>query len=404
MALLNDTSENVGVLVKTSADNSGIDKTNAGLDTLEKKAGSAAGSATTSFDRFNRSLGASSDVVTRLGGTMSMYVSAPLAAIAVGSLKMAGDFQQSLNILQSVTGATANQMRALSQEAKDLGNDVSLPGISAKDAAGAMTELAKAGLSVNDVMTASKGVLSLAKAGQVDVATAAMTTARALNAFELSGDNANKIADLLAAGANASTASVSDMALGLQMAGAETHQFGISLQDTVTALSMFSNAGINGSDAGTSLKQMLIQLVTPSNQAKDVMKDLGLQFFDAQGKFIGLANMSGMLNDKLRGLTDQQKNAALATIFGSDAVRVASIMANGGADAFNKMSEAVNKSGAAADLAAAQNAGFNGALDNLKSTAETAMITIGTQLLPIVTKELQGLTNKVRILRMVATA
>lgn len=388
----NDT---VGVLIKTSADNTGIDKTNAGLDTVGKQAGKSGAEAYQSFEKFNRTLGTSSETVARLGVGMTTYISGPLAAVAVGSLKMAGDFEQSLNVLKSVSGATNAQMNQLSQQAKDLGKDISLPGISAKDAAGAMTELAKAGLGVNDVMAASKGVLSLAKAGQIETGEAAQVTARALNAFGLAGSEANRIADLLAAGANSSTASVQDMALGLQMAGAQSHSMGVSLQDTVTALSLFSNAGINGSDAGTSLKQMFLQLANPTDKAAGLMKQLGLDFFNAQGNFIGLSSTAQQLKEKLSGLTMEQRNAALATIFGSDATRVASILAQGGAESFDKMSAAVNRTGAATELAAAQNSGFNGALDNLKSTAETAMIEIGQTLLPIVTQELKKATDAV---------
>lgn len=335
------------------------------------------------------------DSAIKVGKGLTSSLTLPLAGVGVASLKMAGDFEQSLNVLQSVTGATTDQMSSLRKEARDLGNDVSLPGISAKDAAAAMTELAKAGLNVNDVMSASKGVLSLAKAGQMDVGDAAMTTARALNGFGLEGKEANRIADLLAASANASTASVSDMALGLQMVGAQSHSMGVSLQDTVTALAMFSNAGINGSDAGTSLKQMFLQLATPTKQSSEMMQKLGLDFFDAKGNFIGLGATAQQLQEKLKNLTVEQRNNALGIIFGSDATRVATILAQGGSKAFDQMSTSVNKQGAATDLAAAQNKGFNGALDNLKSTAETAMIDIGTTLLPMVTRELKKLTDEV---------
>lgn len=331
----------------------------------------------------------------RLGSSMTKSLTLPMAGLAAGSLKMAGDFEQSLNILQSVTSATEQEMTTLRQTARDLGQDVSLPGISAADAAGAMTELAKAGLNVNDVLTASKGVLSLAKAGQLGVESAAMTTARALNSFGLAGTEANRIADLLAASANASTSSVEDMALGLQMVGAQSHSMGVSLEDTVTALAMFSNAGLRGSDAGTSLKQMFLQLAAPTDKAAALMKQLGLDFYNADGNFIGLSASAQLLKDKLGAMTVEQRNNALAIIFGADATRVATILAQGGAKAFDEMSVAVNKQGAATDLAAAQNKGFNGALDNLKSTAETAFIDIGTKLLPLVTRQLKNLTDMV---------
>ncbi len=334
-----------------------------------------------------------------IGTTISrfgMIAGAATAAAGVASVKMAGDFQQSLNILGSVTQATDGQMKQLSETARQLGQDASLPGISAKDAAAAMTELGKAGLTVNDILGASKGVLSLAKAGQIDVATAATVTARALNAFGLAGSEASRIADLLSAGANASTASVGDMAMGLQQVGASAATMKVPLEDTVTALAMFSNAGINGSDAGTSLKTMFARLVPQTDDAAATMKQLGLDFFDAQGGFVGLQDTSRQLQKALGKLSTEQKTAALNTIFGSDASRAAAIFASQGASAFDDMSKAVNKSGAATDLAAAQNSGFNGALDNLISTLETVGTDLGTKVLPPLTSFIKALANGVQ--------
>lgn len=311
----------------------------------------------------------------------------------VASIKLAGDFEQSLNILKSVTGATGGQMTELSAKARTLGQDITLPGVSASDAAQAMTELGKAGLGVNDILAASKGVLSLAKAGQLDVADAATIASQALNAFKLKGTDATKVADILAAGSNASAAGVQDMALGLQQSAAVAGQFGVSLQDTVTALSLFANRGIQGSDAGTSLKTMLIALANPSKQATDLMKKLGFSAFDAQGNFVGLRQLAINLKDSMKGLTQEQQNAALATIFGTDAFRAASFLADSAGKSYDDMSKAVGKAGAATDLAAAQNSGFNGALDNLMSTLETIGTDIGTKLLPPLTALIQQLAG-----------
>lgn len=345
-----------------------------------------------SLSRLNNTFDGVGATVSRFG----MIAGAATAAAGIASVKMAGDFEQSLNILGSVTSATDKQMAQLSETARQLGQDAALPGISAKDAAAAMTELGKAGLSVNDILTSSKGVLSLAKAGQIDVASAATVTARALNAFGLEGKEASRIADLLSAGANASTASVQDMAMGLQQVGAGAASMGVSLDDTVTALSMFSNAGINGSDAGTSLKTMLARLVPSTDDAAEAMQKLGLNFFDAKGNFVGLEDTSRQLQGALGKLSTEQRTAALNTIFGSDASRAASIFAVQGADAFNKMSTAVNKQGAATDLAAAQNSGFNGALDNLISTLETVGTDLGTKVLPPLTNFIKTLANGVQ--------
>lgn len=316
-----------------------------------------------------------------------------IGAAGVASVKMAGDLQQSLNVFQSVSGATAQQMALVSEKARQLGKDAALPGVSAADAALAMTELAKAGLSVNETMAASKGVLSLAKAGNIEVGEAATVAAQALNAFSLKGDQAGRVADVLSAASNASASDVQGLALGLQQSAAVANQFGVSLEDTATTLALFSNRGMQGSDAGTSLKTMLIALANPSKQASEAMNDIGLKAYDASGKFVGMRQLAINLQDSLKGLTEEQKQQALATIFGTDAFRAASFLAGSAGKAYDDMSSAVGRSGAAADLAKAQNAGFKGALDNLISTAETAGTDIGTKLLPPITDFIKAISN-----------
>jgi hypothetical protein len=186
------------------------------------------------------------------------------------------------------------------------------------------------------------------------------------------------------------------MAEALAQGGAGAKQFGIGIGDTVTALALFSNAGVNGSDAGTSLKTMLQRLAAPTKESADAMKQLGLDFFDAQGNFIGLGATAGQLQKSLGKLTAEQKNNALATIFGADSSRVAAILADQGAAGFEKMAGAVNKSGAATDLAAAQNKGFKGSLDNLMSTLETLAIDIGMKVNPVLTKFIDAISGNLK--------
>lgn len=320
---------------------------------------------------------------------------AGVATIALGaaSVKMAGDYEQGLAIFKSVSGATAEQMALVSAKARELGKDAALPGISAADAAGAMTELAKAGLDVNETLAASKGVLSLAKAGQMEVADAATIASQALNAFKLEGKDAAMVADVLANGANASAADMHGLSLGLQQSAAVAGQFGVSLQDTVTVLGLFANRGLQGSDAGTSLKTMLIALSNPSKQAAEAMQAVGLEAYNAQGQFVGMREFALRLQKSMSGLTQEQQNATLATIFGTDAFRAAAFLADSAGASYDQMAGSINKAGAAQDLAAAQNAGFKGALDNLISTLETVGTDIGMKVLPPLTEFIKTISD-----------
>lgn len=319
---------------------------------------------------------------------------------AVDAVSAFAQFESNLGLLQSVTSATNTQLSQMKQLSVDLGNDLTLPGISAADAASAMIELGKAGLGVNDVLGAAKGVLQGAKAGNIEFSESATLVATALNTFRLKGNQATKVADLFAAAANASSAEVEDVGFALQMSAAQAAQLNIPLDATVGLIAQLANQGIRGSDAGTSLKTMLQRLVPQTKKAKTAFKDLGLDVFDAKGNFIGIRPTIQQLSNALSKLTQEQRQSTLYTIFGSDAIRAASIITKDGVKGFDDMREAVNRQGAAADLAASRNRGIKGSLDALKSSFETIQLTVGeflSKALNPVVKVLSGNLKEVLI-------
>ncbi len=329
---------------------------------------------------------------SRLGSDM-LPVSSGAALISGSAIKMAADFETSMAVLQQTSGASAEEMAALSAKAVELGADMRLPGTSASDAATAMLELSKAGVSVNDVLAASRGVLQLSAAGQLSNAAAAEVTAAALNMFGLKGSEASRVADLLAASANASAADVSEMAAALQQGGSVAAAAGVPIEDMTTALALMANAGIKGSDAGTSMKTMLMRLMAPTSTAAATMEQLGIKVYDAQGKMLPLPAIIEQFSSKLGGMSQEQRNAALSTIFGTDAIRAANTVLMGGTAAWNSMEGAVTKTGAAQALAGAQMTGLNGAFGGLKSAIETTLLTAGQPFLQMLTNLVTGIGN-----------
>ena len=345
-------------------------------------------------------------------------------------LAVATDYQSSLNMFQAVSGATGDQMAAIAAEAKRLGGDMSLPATSAGDAARAMTELAKAGLSVDNALKAGKGTLQLAAAGNLDEAQAAEIAANALNSFGLAGDKAAMVADLFAAAANKSSLEVTDVADGFKMASAVFAAFQgpvvgseKALKDLTTAMALLGNVGIKGSEAGTSLKQMLLQLSGPSSTAKDAMAGL---MYNAMGASGGIAQLDTILGGKAKdrtdalkalaaanpdiakmgdiaydsagkmrplqeiirlvtlgtkNLNDEQRNQALTTIFGADATRAIIGLMKAGPEAFAAMEQSIAQQGAAADLAGARMKGLGGAWEGFKSILETVQLSVMEPLL-----------------------
>jgi TP901 family phage tail tape measure protein len=317
-----------------------------------------------------------------------------LAGLAVRSTIKAGvDYQNQLNTMQAVTHATAEQMTEVAKRARDLGNDLSLPATSAGDAAQAMTELAKGNLTAQQAMDAAKGTLQLAAAAQISGAEAAKIQADALGAFALKAASAGHVADVLANAANSATGEISDFAQGLGQSGAVAHQFGMSVDQTVTSLALFANAGIHGSDAGTSLKSMLLALASPSKQAASALQTLGVHAFDARGKFVGLEVISGQLAAAHGRLSQEAFASATSIAFGSDAARAAGVLAANGAAGWDKMSAAIGRSGGAATAAAAKTKGLGGAWAGFKSQLETVSIDAFTAAAPAMERFVKVLSD-----------
>lgn len=313
-------------------------------------------------------------VARSLGRGLSLGLVAGTAVAAAGLsqvIRLGNEYQANLNELQAVTNATGEQMARVGQVANNLGSDLTLPATSAGDAAAAMVELAKGGLSLDEAMTAARGTLQLAAAAQVDAAQAAEIQATALNQFGLEAAEAGHVADVLANTANAAAGSITDVGYALKYVGPVARSLGIDINDTATAIGLLSNQGILGEQAGTSLRGVLASLSAPSKAAAKAMEELGLRAFDQQGRFVGLREITAQLTAAKGRMTDQEFQSAAATAFGNEGMTTANALANSGAEAFDRMAGAVGRQGGAADLAAAKTKGLGGAMDGLQSQLET---------------------------------
>ena len=296
-------------------------------------------------------------------------------ALGVAAVRMAADFDASMSTVQANTGASADEMNQLRQAAIDAGADTIY---SATESADAINELGKAGLSTSDILSGGlSGALNLAASDGMAVGDAAELMATTLKQFNLTGAESTQVADALAAGAGKAVGSAHDLGLALNQAGLVANSMGVSMQETTGTLAAFANAGMIGSDAGTSLKTMLQRLASPTDKAQTLMDELGINVYDANGKFIGLAGAAGQLQNGLSGLSQQERIAALNTIFGADAVRAANVLYEQGAEGIDDWTKAVSQSGYAADLAAKKNDNLKGDLENLSGSFESLMISLG---------------------------
>lgn len=328
-----------------------------------------------------------------VGLALTAGITVPLGFIAREVLRVGTEYEKAMNLFQAATKASASEMQAAAAEAKRLGADMSLPATSAGDAARAMTELAKSGLTARQSMDAARGVLLLAAAAGIEEARAAEIAANALNAFHLEAKESARVADLLAAAANASSAEITDIALAMSQSSASAAALKIPIEDLVTSIGLMANAGIKGSDAGTSLKTMMAALTPQTDKAAAAMKQLGIDAFDANGKFVGFEEIIRQAAPALARMTDEQRAFAIETAFGSDAMRAANIILGQGVEKFQQMELAVGRSGAAAELAGARTKGLAGAWEGLKSQLETGALVIFERMSPALEKIVRGLAE-----------
>lgn len=315
-------------------------------------------------------------------------------ALAVNS---ASSFEKRMSAISAVSGATGADLEAVRQKALQLGKDTAF---SAGEAASAIEELAKAGISLPDIMNgAADATVALAAAGEVDLTTAATIASNAMNQFGLTAQDMTGVVDNIAGAANASAIDVNQFGMSLSQVGAVANLAGVNFEDTATAIALLGNAGIVGSDAGTSLKTMLNNLQPVTDKQIGLFKDLGLmtaeganQFYTAEGKLKSLGEVAGILQGSLAGLTDQQKQMALETLFGSDAIRAAAVLADEGAEGFAALAEEMGRT-SAAEVAATRMDNLAGSLEEMQGSLETLAIAVGTILIPIIRDLVDRLTE-----------
>lgn len=316
-----------------------------------------------------------------------------VAAFGVAAVKMAADFDQQMSTVQANTGATGAQLDQLRAAAIEAGASTVY---SASDSADAINDLGKAGMSVTDILTGGlSGALNLAASDGMAVGDAAEYMANALSMFHLKGSQASQVADTLAAGAGKAVGNVSDFGEALNNCGAQANSFGMNVQETTGVLALFAQNGTIGAEAGTQLNSMLMKLAAPSAEASNTMRELGISAYDAQHHFVGMANFAGQLQKAEKGLTDEQRNQANATIFGSYAIKAANYLYEAGESGVNKWTKAVSESGYAAEQAAAKNNNLKGDLENLSGSMESLMISVGEGAQGPLRKMVQGLDTLV---------
>ena len=326
-------------------------------------------------------------------GQAIMPASAAMAGLGAVSVNTANDFESAMSQAAGALNMPMSQMSELRDLAIETGQETIF---SAKESGQAITELAKGGLTEADIKTgALKATMDLAASSGMDLGNAANVVVQAMGAFGLSAEESALAANALAGAAAASSTDVEPLTQGLAQVSAQAYNAGWSMQETTAVLGKFADAGIVGSDAGTSLKTMLQRLAAPTDKAAEMITNLGIQTRDSSGNLLGASDMAQELQNKLGSLSAAQRDAALQTIFGSDATRAATVLMNSGSEGLASYIKATNDQEAAQRLANSQMGEGSLAIEEMKGSLETAAITIGSKLAPVITKVAEFITDLV---------
>lgn len=330
-----------------------------------------------------------------VGSVLSKSVTLPIVGVGVAALKTSTDFEKGMSQVKAIANATGEEFDQLHDKALELGADTSF---SASEVANAMTEMAKAGWTTQDILDGMQGVLDATAASGENLATVSTIVADAVTTFGLSASESTRVADLLSQAANAGTISVSDLGESLKYIGPIANTMGFSIEDVTTAITAMSEAGIKGSQAGTSLRMMFTRLFKPTDQVLDAMNELNIVIADENGNFKDMDTILAEMRETFRTLTPEQQAYYAATLAGAEASSGLISILNMTQEEYDAIAATMdNASGTAAQTAAVMKDNLAGALEELGGAVESAGIVIGEVLTPYIrnlAEWLQDLVNR----------
>lgn len=343
----------------------------------------------------SRAAQATSSLLAPVRGLGTMLAGGAIIYGLADIVHQGNEYSSALLKFGEVTRASGAEMKAAGREAQALGADVRLPAATAAEAADAMVELAKAGLSATDSMRAARGTLQLSAAARTDVAMAARIEGDIMDQFAMKGSQATIVADTLANTVNNSSGELIDLYYAMKYVGPTAHSMGVSIQETATAVGLLGKSGIIGETAGTTLRGMLARMAAPTRQAKKGLKELGIEAFDSAGKFKGLEYVVGKLADAHHHLTQKEFTSAAAMAFGKPALSGATALAHQGAEAYQTLAKQIGRAGGAADIAAAESKGLGGAMRTLGAQLRGAFLQVYLGVAPVLEKVTRGMVTSV---------
>ena len=336
-------------------------------------------------------MSSAADKAGSVGTKLTLGVTAPIIGIGTAAVNAGNDFEAQMSRVSAISGAYGDDLEQLREQAIELGAQTSF---SATESAQAMENLASAGFGTQEIMAAMPGMLNLAASSGEDLASSADIAASTLRGFQLEASEAGHVADVLAKNAADTNAAIADTGLAMKYIAPVAQSVGWSLEEVTTAIGVMADAGIKGEQAGTTLRGALTRLMKPTKDMYESMDDLGISFYDAQGKMKPLSTIVDELQKSTKGLTDEQRDNHLATIFGTEALSGMKVLLGSSKEELDRMTDGLkNADGAAEKMADTMLDNTKGSIEEMNGSLETAGITIQKQLAPWITKGAEKVTE-----------
>lgn len=306
---------------------------------------------------------------------LAKYGAASMGALAVAAIKVSGDFEESMNAVRAVSGATGKDFDDLRNLAKKMGAETAF---SATEAANGMEYLAMAGMNTQQVLATIPNALSLAAAGSIDLAQSADILSNIMSGMGIAAEESARVADVLAQTAAGANTNISALGEAMKYVAPIAKTMGYSLEEASAAIGILGNAGIAGGQAGTSLRAILSRIAADTG-AKATLADLGVTAVDSSGKMRSLTEILTDLQFKTKDLSSADQIEVFKDIAGAEAMGALAVLVDGVAnDSLPQLTaKLMEAEGAAQKMAEIRMEGLNGAIKTAKSAAEGFLIALG---------------------------
>lgn len=402
----NDSASKAGQAAKQGADTAakGTESASTKMQQSHKKvkdtAKESADGAKKSWEESNQSTVASTESATsKMAGLMkksAAVIGVASVAAAKKTIDVGKSFEAGMSEVQAISGASGKDLERLSNKAKEMGATTKF---SATESATALKYMAMAGWKTDQMVSGLAGVMNLAAASGEDLGTVSDIVTDSMTAFGLKAKDSGHFADVLAKASSSSNTNVAMMGETFKYVAPLAGSMKYSIEDTATAIGLMANAGIKGSQAGTSLRSIITRLVKPPKDAATALNALGISTTKADGSMKPLRETMAELREKFSGLTESQKASYASSIAGQEAMSGLLAIVNASDSDFNKLQKAIdNSSGAAKKQADVMNNNLQGALYDLGSAAESVGIGIYEDIKTPLTKAVGVGTAQLRIL------